>query len=58
MIHGEDAHSCYFSRDCFEKLSGDNKELYIITAYKPDPKEWNDDLKELVNFKHWENTTY
>ena len=30
MIHGEDAHSCYFSRDCFEKLSGDNKELYII----------------------------
>ncbi|MGN1186149.1 MAG: alpha/beta hydrolase [Methanobrevibacter wolinii] len=30
MIHGEEAHSCYFSKDCFEKLSGDNKELYII----------------------------
>lgn len=30
MIHGEDAHSCYFSKDCFKKLSGDNKELYLI----------------------------
>ena len=30
MIHGEEAHSCYFNKDCFEKLSGDNKELYII----------------------------
>ena len=30
LIHGEKAHSCYFSRDAFEKLSGDNKELLII----------------------------
>lgn len=30
LIHGERAHSCYFSRDAFEKLSGDNKELLII----------------------------
>ena len=30
LIHGEKAHSCYFSRDSFEKLSGDNKELLII----------------------------
>lgn len=30
MIHGEDAHSCYFSRDAFKKLTGDNKELLII----------------------------
>lgn len=30
MIHGEKAHSCYFSRDAFEKLTGDNKELLII----------------------------
>lgn len=30
MIHGEKAHSCYFSRDAFEKLKGDNKELLII----------------------------
>lgn len=30
LIHGEKAHSCYFSRDAFEKLKGDNKELLII----------------------------
>lgn len=30
VIHGEKAHSCYFSRDAFEKLKGDNKELMII----------------------------
>ena len=30
LIHGEKAHSCYFSRDAFEKLTGDNKELLLI----------------------------
>lgn len=30
MIHGEKAHSCYFSRDAFKKLTGDNKELLLI----------------------------
>lgn len=30
LIHGEKAHSCYFSRDAFEKLTDDNKELLII----------------------------
>lgn len=30
MIHGEKAHSCYFSRDAFKNLKGDNKELLII----------------------------
>ncbi len=30
IMHGEKAHSCYFSRDAFEKLKGDNKELLII----------------------------
>ncbi len=30
MIHGEKAHSCYFSRDAFQNLKGDNKELMII----------------------------
>lgn len=30
MIHGEKAHSCYFSKDVFKKLKGDNKELMII----------------------------
>ncbi len=30
IIHGEKAHSCYMSKDEFEKLEGDNKELIII----------------------------
>ncbi|MCM1339081.1 MAG: alpha/beta hydrolase [Muribaculaceae bacterium] len=30
MIHGENAHSRYFSEDAFKKLQGDNKELLII----------------------------
>lgn len=30
LIHGENAHSCYFSKDAFKALKGDNKELAII----------------------------
>ena len=30
VIHGEKAHSCYFSKDAFAKLKGENKELLII----------------------------
>lgn len=30
MVHGEKAHSCYFSKDVFKRLRGDNKELLII----------------------------
>lgn len=30
MIHGQDAHSKYFSEDAFKKLQGNNKELLII----------------------------
>ncbi|EEG72712.1 hypothetical protein CLOHYLEM_07110 [[Clostridium] hylemonae DSM 15053] len=30
LIHGDKAHSCYFSRDAFEKLEGENKELMLI----------------------------
>jgi len=30
MLHGENAHSRYFSEDAFKKLKGDNKELLII----------------------------
>lgn len=30
MLHGENAHSRYFSEDAFKKLRGDNKELMII----------------------------
>ena len=32
MIHGENAHSRYFSEDAFKKLKGENKELYIVPA--------------------------
>ena len=30
LIHGEKAHSCYFSRDVFTRLNGENKELLLI----------------------------
>ncbi len=30
IVHGEKAHSCYFGKDAFAKLTGDNKELVII----------------------------
>ena len=37
VIHGELAHSFYFSKTAFEKLKGDNKELMIIPgAYHTD----------------------
>ena len=30
LVHGEKAHSRYFSEDAFKKLNGDNKELLIV----------------------------
>lgn len=30
LIHGENAHSRYFSEDAYKKLKGNNKELYIV----------------------------
>lgn len=30
IVHGEQAHSCYFGKDAFKKLKGDNKELMLI----------------------------
>lgn len=30
MIHGEDAHSCYFSKDAYDKLTTARKELLLI----------------------------
>ena len=30
LVHGEKAHSKYFSEDAFKKLKGDNKELLIV----------------------------
>ena len=32
LIHGEKAHSRYFSEDAFKKLTGSNKELMIVTG--------------------------
>lgn len=43
LIHGEEAHSCYFSRDAYQKLQGDNKELMII------PGAVHTDLYDQVN---------
>ena len=43
LIHGEEAHSCYFSRDAYQKLRGDNKELMII------PDAVHTDLYNQVN---------
>lgn len=43
MIHGEKAHSRYFSEDAFKKLKGDNKELLII------PDANHTDLYDRVN---------
>ena len=30
VIHGEKAHSCYFSKDAFKNLKRDNKDSMII----------------------------
>lgn len=30
LVHGEKAHSCYFSKDAYQLLKGDNKELFIV----------------------------
>ncbi len=30
LVHGEKAHSCYFSVDAFKRLTGDNKELLLV----------------------------
>lgn len=52
VMHGEDAHSCYFSRDAFKKLKGDNKELLIL------PNTVHTDLydkKDKIPFNKLEN---
>ena len=30
LVHGEKAHSLYFSQDAFKRLQGENKELLIV----------------------------
>lgn len=43
LVHGEQAHSLYFSQGAFEKLKGDNKELFVI------PGENHTDLYDKMN---------
>ncbi|MEJ6348484.1 alpha/beta hydrolase [Holzapfeliella sp. He02] len=53
MIHGDKAHSLYFSQDAFKKLTGDNKELMIIKdATHTDLYDQEDKIPfaKLVNF--------
>lgn len=51
VMHGEKAHSCYFSKDAFAKLHGDNKELLIL----PDVVHTDlYDKKDKIPFDHIE----
>ena len=49
IIHGDKAHSKYFSEDAFKKLKGDNKELLII------PNANHVDLYENIEKIHFDN---
>lgn len=44
IIHGENAHSRYFSEDAFKNLKGDNKELLIIKNANHTDLYYNNDL--------------
>lgn len=49
LVHGEQAHSCYFSKDAYKDLNGDNKELMII------PNAVHTDLydqTDIIPFEH------
>lgn len=51
VVHGEKAHSCYFSKDAFKNLQGDNKELLIL----PDVVHTDlYDQKDKIPFDHME----
>lgn len=43
LVHGEKAHSCYFSKDAYKKLKGKNKELLLI------PNAVHTDLYDKLN---------
>ena len=51
VIHGELAHSLYFSKTAFEKLKGDNKELMII------PGAYHTDLYDNMKFIPFDKIT-
>ena len=48
LIHGEKAHSRYFSEDTFKKLTGDNKELMLI------PNASHVDLYDRMDIIPWD----
>ena len=48
LIHGEKAHSRYFSEDTFKKLRGDNKELLIV------PQASHVDLYDRMDVIPWD----
>ena len=48
LIHGEKAHSRYFSEDAFKKLRGNNKELLII------PQASHVDLYDRMDVIPWD----
>ena len=53
ILHGDKAHSCYFSKDAFKLLKGDNKELLLIpNAVHTDLYDRTDIIPfdKLVNF--------
>lgn len=51
IVHGEKAHSCYFGKDAFEKLTGDNKELLLI------PNARHTDLYDQLDVIPFDNLT-
>lgn len=55
MLHGEKAHSCYFSKDAYQQLKGDNKELMLIpNAVHTDLYDQSDIIPfdKIVDFYH------
>lgn len=51
LIHGEKAHSCYFSKDTYKMLTGDNKELMLI------PDAVHTDLYDKMNIIPFDKMT-
>ena len=55
VIHGDKAHSCYFSKDAFKQLVGDNKKLMLIKGAVHTDLYDNldvipfDEIKEFIN---------
>lgn len=53
MMHGEKAHSRYFSEDAFKKLKGDNKELMIIPGANHTDLYYKTDLIPFGKMEHF-----